>query len=127
MSDSMSTSEKGDFDQTALSALRLGLILLAVYGCYRIAAPFIPLVLWGAIIAVAIYPLHRKLATRLGDRNKLSATVITLLGLVILTTPVIILDRVAGDQQHGTCGGHLRGQRAGADTARAGSKAAPGG
>jgi predicted PurR-regulated permease PerM len=91
MSDSTSISEKVGFDQTALSALRLGLILLAVYGCYRILAPFIPLVLWGAIIAVAIYPLHRKLAARLGNRIKLSATLITLLGLVILTAPVVVL------------------------------------
>jgi predicted PurR-regulated permease PerM len=91
MIDSESTSENGGFREKALDALRLGLILLAVYACYRILAPFIPLVLWGAIIAVAIYPLHLKLTARLGDRMKLSATLITLLGLVILTAPVVVL------------------------------------
>ena len=91
MSDSESTSERGGFPETALTALRLAALLLAVYWCYRILAPFIPLVLWGAIIAVAIYPLHLKLAVRLGNRLKLSATLITLLGLLILTTPVVIL------------------------------------
>jgi predicted PurR-regulated permease PerM len=91
MSDSVSTSDKGGFDQTALNALRLGAVLFAVYWCYRILAPFIPLVLGGAIIAVAIYPLHLRLAARLGNRVTLSATLITLLGLMLLTAPVVIL------------------------------------
>ena len=91
MSDSASASRKRGFYPTALTALRLGSILIIVYWCYQILAPFIPLVLWGAIITVAIYPLHRKLAARLGNRIKLSATLITLLGLIILTTPVVVL------------------------------------
>jgi predicted PurR-regulated permease PerM len=91
MSDSASTSGKKGFDRTALTALRLGLVLFAVYWCIQIVAPFIPLVLWGAILAVAIYPLHLKLVERLGGREKLSATLITLLGLIILTTPLILL------------------------------------
>jgi predicted PurR-regulated permease PerM len=91
MSESASDSKEGGFYQLALNALRLGLILLAVYWCYEIVAPFIPLVLWGAIIAVAIYPVQQKLAVRLGNRTKLSATLITLLGLVVLTAPVVVL------------------------------------
>ena len=91
MSNSTSTSGPGGFHQTALNALRLGLLLLIVYWCYKIVAPFIPLVLWGVIIAVAVYPLHRSLADRLGNRIKLSATLVTLLGLLILTTPVVVL------------------------------------
>jgi predicted PurR-regulated permease PerM len=91
MSDSATSSEKGGFDQTALNALRLGLLFLIVYWCYKIVAPFIPLVLWGVIIAVAVYPLHQSLAERLGNRIKLSATLVTLLGLLILTAPVVVL------------------------------------
>ena len=91
MNESEPTSGNVGFDQTAHNALRLGLIFLTLYWCVRILAPFIPLMVWGAIIAVAIYPVHEKLAARLGDRVKLSATLITLFGLVILTTPVIVL------------------------------------
>ena len=64
MSNSLSTSGKAGFDQTALTALRLGLIFFAVFWCFQIVAPFIPLVLWGAIVAVAIYPLHLNLVAR---------------------------------------------------------------
>ena len=91
MSNSALNTDKNSFDQTVLAALRLGAVLLAVYLCFRIIAPFIALVLWGAIIAVATYPLHQKLAGRLGDRIKLSATLITLLGLIILITPLVVL------------------------------------
>ena len=91
MSNSPTTIEKIGFDQKMLSALRIGAVFLAVYLCYRILAPFISLVLWGAIMAVAIYPLHRKLAARIGDRINISATLMTLLGLIILIAPLIIL------------------------------------
>ena len=89
MSEPASTLDKSGFFQTALSAFRLGAVLLAVYWCYRILEPFIPLVLFGAIIAIAIYPLHQNLAARLGNRIKLSATLLTLVGFVILITPVV--------------------------------------
>jgi len=91
MNNPASTSGKDGFHQTALNALRLGSLFLIVYWCYKIVAPFIPLVLWGVIIAVAVYPLHRSLAERLGNRIKLSATLVTLLGLLILTAPVVVL------------------------------------
>jgi predicted PurR-regulated permease PerM len=91
MSDSSTTIEKISLDQKILSALRIGAIFLAVYLCYRILAPFIPLVLWGAIMAVAIYPLHRRVAAWIGDRTNISATLIALLGLIILIVPLIIL------------------------------------
>jgi len=90
-SNSAPTTEKNGFDQTALAALRLGAVLLAVYLCFRILAPFISLVLCGAIIAVAIYPLHQQLTAWLGGRIKLSAVLITLLGLIILITPLVMM------------------------------------
>lgn len=105
MSDSASTSGKGGFDQTALNALRLGGLFLIVYWCFKIVAPFIPLVLWGVIIAVAVYPLHRSLAERLGNRIKLSATLVALLGLLVLTTPVVVLTESLVESSMG-----LRGQ-----------------
>lgn len=91
MSDSASTSNQDNFDQKALTALRLGALFLVIYWCYKLLVPFIPLILWGAILAVAVFPLHRALTVRLGNRIKLSATLVTVLGLIILTTPVVVL------------------------------------
>jgi predicted PurR-regulated permease PerM len=91
MIESASTHKTRGFNTTTRNTLRLGTLLIIVYWCYQILAPFIPLVLWAAIMAVAVYPLYRKLAARLGNRMKLSATLVTLVGLIILTTPVVVL------------------------------------
>ena len=91
MNDSAAKSETSEFEETATTVVRLGLAFLLVYWCYLILEPFLPLVVWGAIIAVAIYPLHLNFAARLGNRLKLSATLITLFALAILVTPTIML------------------------------------
>ncbi len=49
---------------TATNAVRLAILFLLLYFCFLIIRPFIPLVLWGAIIAVAIYPLHTKFTAK---------------------------------------------------------------
>ena len=91
MIESASTHRTGGFYTTTRNTLRLGTLLIIVYWCYQILAPFIPLVLWAAIMAVAVYPLFRKLAARLGNRMKLSATLVTVVGLIVLTAPVVVL------------------------------------
>jgi predicted PurR-regulated permease PerM len=73
------------------AAIRLGLLLLLVLWCFNIVRPFIMPVLWGAIMAVAIYPLFEKAYTALGGREKLTATLITLLALAILIVPTVML------------------------------------
>ena len=39
--------------------IRAGMILVIVLLCYRIFSPFLTLMVWALILAVAIYPLHR--------------------------------------------------------------------
>lgn len=51
-------------------AIKLGLLLLVLYISFLIAKPFIGIVVWGIIIAVAISPLINGLEKRLGNRKK---------------------------------------------------------
>src|SRR5215217_6892651 len=44
------------------SALRIGLVAVLVYACARIVLPFAFILLWSAILAVMLYPLHLHLA-----------------------------------------------------------------
>ena len=69
------------------AAIRVGLLLLLSYWCFLIIRPFIVALLWGVIIAVAVFPLFAKLKAALGDRNKLASTLYTLIALAILITP----------------------------------------
>ena len=71
------------------TVLRLGLVALLVYVCVRILLPFTGILLWSIILAVMIYPLHRHLAGRLGNRN--AALLIGLVGVVVALIPMVIV------------------------------------
>lgn len=61
MPESISRQNNTDFTQNTIeAAIRLGLLLLLAAWCFRIVYPFIEPVMWGVIIAVAIYPVFVK-------------------------------------------------------------------
>lgn len=49
--------------------IRVGLIAFVVVLCVRVFAPFMGLMLWALILAVALYPLHQRIARWLGGRS----------------------------------------------------------
>jgi len=73
------------------SAIRVGVIALVVLWSLQIMRPFIQIVLWGVILAVAMFPAYNALAVRLGDRRKLTATLLVLVALAALIIPSIQL------------------------------------
>jgi predicted PurR-regulated permease PerM len=77
--------------------IRAGLILAIVLLCYRIFSPFLALMVWALILAVAIYPLHQMLARRMGGKQGLAATVISLIGAVVIVAPSAALLSSLGD------------------------------
>ena len=72
-------------------AIRLALIFLVLAWCLRILTPFVSIVAWGGIIAVAVYPPFRKLVDRLGGRKKLALALTFAIGIAIILGPVISL------------------------------------
>ena len=92
MTHSAESSDDRMFQKRALeAAIRISLVALLVLWCFNIVRPFIMPVLWGAIFAVALYPLFLKLQTMLGGREKFTAIAMTLVALVILILPVVLL------------------------------------
>jgi len=77
--------------------VRAGLLLALAAFCYRIVAPFVPLMLWGAIIAVALAPLYPSLKSFLGGRNGLAAASFVLAGLALLVVPTVVLSTTLVD------------------------------
>jgi len=73
------------------NALKLTFIAALAIWCFIIVKPFLTLVIWAAIIAVAIYPLFKKIVTLFNGRCTLSAVVFTFVSLSLLLTPVIML------------------------------------
>lgn len=71
--------------------IRAGLIAVLVIFCFQIFNPFLDLMLWSVILAITLYPLHRLLKARLGDRDGRAATLIVVVALIILMVPAYLL------------------------------------
>ena len=71
--------------------IQISLATLLVVGCLLILRPFIPLIMWGVIIAIASYPTFQKLQRVLRGRGGLAAVVWTLLLLAVLILPIFLM------------------------------------
>lgn len=71
--------------------IRAGLIATLVVVCFKVFHPFLNLMLWALILAVTMYPLHRKLRDKLGGKEGRAATLIVLIGVVVLLVPVYVI------------------------------------
>ena len=76
------------FNQVLESAVRLLIIALLLLWCFQILRPFVTVVMWGVIIAVALHPLYERLRGLLGGRTKLASIIFTvvILGLIVVPT-----------------------------------------
>ena len=81
------TADKSFQKNAMASFTQIGALMLLLILCFRIISPFVTIVAWAIIIAVAIYPAHQMLTGKLGGREKASATVFVLVGLAILIIP----------------------------------------
>ena len=70
-------------------AIRIGVIALLIVLCFQILRPFISLVIWGTILAIAFYPACRRLREVLGGRGKLAAAIITVVMLLGIILPSV--------------------------------------
>jgi predicted PurR-regulated permease PerM len=69
----------------------IGLFVLLTAACFIILRPFLLLILWGIIIAIAAYPSYHRLQRRLNCRNGIAALVYTCLLLAIFILPLVFV------------------------------------
>jgi len=72
----------------AIQLLALALLLI---WCFRIVEPFISPFVWGGVLAITLYPIHVRLTKKLKGRNAWSATLITILMLLLIIGPAVWL------------------------------------
>lgn len=85
-------TDQKTFVNNALEAtIRIGVILLLAVWCFDIARPFIIPIIWGIIIAVAIYPGYLRVRDMMSGRSSAAAALMTVLGLALLITPTVML------------------------------------
>ncbi len=77
--------------------IRAGLLLALAVLCFQVFSPFLSLMTWALILAVTLYPLHQSVAAKIGGRQGLAATLLVLLGVVVVIVPTAALMNSLGD------------------------------
>ena len=91
MSDGVSAGDQDLLRRSTEVAIRLfGVAVLAIW-CFIIFMPFLPLVVWGIVLAVALNPVFQRLSGALGGRASLAGTVFILLGISLVAVPAWLL------------------------------------
>jgi predicted PurR-regulated permease PerM len=68
-------------------SIRLGALALLLYWSFLLVQPFISIVIWSAVLTVALYPIFEWISFRLGGRRRLAAALTTILSLLVIIGP----------------------------------------
>lgn len=84
----LQSSDDLEFQRKMMGAfIQIAALVILISYCIVIVGPFLGLVIWGAVLAVAIYPVHLKISSWLGGREKLAATLFIIIGLAVVLVP----------------------------------------
>jgi len=94
----------------AEALIRIAFVLLLVIWCFLILRPFIGIIGWSVVMAVALFPTFDRFRQLLGGRTKTAASLMTLVFLLVFIGPAVVLSEtlvsgvrmVAKDLQNGT-------------------------
>lgn len=71
--------------------IRIGVLALLLYTCYSLLKPFLLLIIWGVVIAVALYPVYLKAVHLFKGRKTLTIVVMTLILMSVLIIPSFLV------------------------------------
>lgn len=71
--------------------VRLAFLGVFAWWSLQLVSPFVPILIWAVLLAVALYPAYEGLARLLGGRRGLAATLLTLAALATVLGPVSLL------------------------------------
>jgi predicted PurR-regulated permease PerM len=71
--------------------VRLGIIALFAYWTLLLIAPFALIVVWSAILAVALFPMFDALSRVIGNRRAIAAGLIVMACLVLIIAPLAVV------------------------------------
>ena len=74
-------------DEVIQIVIRLGLLAFLIYWSFVLLRPFIPILVWAAVLAVALYPAFDRLSGYLGHRPRIAAFIITVVLLTVFLGP----------------------------------------
>jgi predicted PurR-regulated permease PerM len=84
-------------DELIQLVIRLGLLAVLIVWTLLLIRPFVPILAWSVVLAVALNPAFQRLAKVLGGRPKLAAAIVTVITLAIVIGPATWLGLGAVD------------------------------
>ncbi|HVL01053.1 MAG TPA: AI-2E family transporter [Dongiaceae bacterium] len=76
---------------------KLGALAVLLIWCYRILEPFLIMIIWGTIIAVASYPTYEKLQRRFNLSDGVAAVLMAGLLVTAIIVPVLMISDIVID------------------------------
>lgn len=73
------------------TTIKLLILLIIIVWCSMILMPFVNILLWSLILAVAMYPIHTKITKKIGNKPKLASFLIVIIALAIVFIPSWLL------------------------------------
>jgi len=73
------------------TVIRLSVLALLIFLCFRILSPFINPIIGGLVIAIALQTPHAKLTRAIGGRPRIAAVLIILIALLVFMIPTFAL------------------------------------
>ena len=89
--------------------IRLVLVALNVYWSFLLLRPFIAILIWAAILTVALYPIYLWLKRVLGGRSTLASFLLTVLALIVMLGPISTLGAALVNNLSGIAAGISEG------------------
>jgi len=74
-------------DEVIQIAIRLGLLAFLIYWSFVLLRPFIPVLAWAVVLAVALNPAFDWLSAHLGHRPRVAALIMTIVMLAVFLGP----------------------------------------
>jgi predicted PurR-regulated permease PerM len=71
--------------------IRIGLIGLLAWMCFRVFFPFLGMMLWALILAIGMYPLQQRLVARLGGRPARATSLLVVALVLLIGVPFVML------------------------------------
>lgn len=87
MKQSNSNLLNDNFEKIVDIVIRLGVLLLLIMMCFDILKPFILILVWAVVIAIAIYPIYEIFVKIFRRKKTLAAVVLTVLLLSVVIIP----------------------------------------
>jgi len=86
------------FEKIVDTIIRLSVLFFLLAWCFTILRPFVLILIWAGVIAIAIFPFYRIFLRIFRNRKTLAAVVLTVLMLSVLIVPSWLVTRSVYDE-----------------------------